>query len=624
MEGAPVKNLSKGILEELEAISKKDENAKMTGFLQVLEIKEDHSKIVLSDGFCSAEYAIFKTARPKITSQNIKKYDIVQATLLFHKGRLLVVIDISAQYQDVGIEIGKSLPQEVFYSKGHENPAGDNRIPPRFYGGVSESHPVSNRGTNNPIVPEDDGPDDSDDYTPIALLTENSNSWMIKCRVVSKSELKKYGGTEGKAEGCLFDCVILDKTGRIQCGFFNEVAKKYYPLLEVGKVYEFQNGQVKKRGNFNKTNNELEISFNAKSLIMASKSEGGVPKSIYDFVKLKNIKEMSGNQFCDVIVVVKEIMPPGEFRNKKGETGAKQMLKVVDDSGFEIGITFFGNEHSEDIKQLRVGEAAIFTFMRVSEFGGGKELSASFSTKIITTLPETPMTREFIIWRNQNYSKLPGIRFEVLKEAREYKEMHVLTVAELKHVHELFDHNELEDYRVPFMIHAYIVNLPTNGDNSTIDKKGASYYYDKCPNEKCFKKATKDENNPEFSECGSCGHIRKPVIPRFIGSCRIGDSSDDIFVKFSSDFVGEALYGKTCKDLREMEELDKNAFVDYVHKQYKKEIFCRLTLKRETYMSEIRWTYNLVAVMPLSAKNCNSLTKNLLKTLNHLKTASEL
>ena len=77
----------------------------------------------------------------------------------------------------------------------------------------------------------------------ISTLNPYKDRNTINARVTSKTEVKKWANERG--EGRLFSVNLLDASGEIRLTCFNDTVDQYFDLLQVGKVYEFANFQVK-------------------------------------------------------------------------------------------------------------------------------------------------------------------------------------------------------------------------------------------------------------------------------------------------------------------------------------------------------------------------------------------
>lgn len=606
--------LTKDLLVNLVYGSHKESNPRAHGALQVIGMKEDRSQVELSDGFSNFNCLVFKSVRPRLQEADIKNNDVIWAGVLLHKENVYVLFDFKILYNDIDDTIGRPISFEEYNRKGNQNLSGNDQIPVKTNRGA---------GMKSSSAPTND---DDEEYTPLSLLTAGSNSWALKARVSHKSEIRKYGGgNTGKKEGSLFSVTIFDKSSRVNATFFTEAAQKYYDYLQVGKVYVFSNGEVKRKGTFSTTNSSVELSFGTRSEIVQSPSEGSIPKEYFEFTKLSQVQTMENNSYCDVVGIVLEIFPEEQIMSKKsGEPYPKQVLKIGDDSGVEVEITFWGNA-IQVLKQLNKGELVMLTQLRVSEFKG-KNLNASGDTLVTTKMPDQERVKEVIVWRNQKEKSggISSLAFTSMKTTNEHKEAIVYTISAYKKIADEVASMHFEENKRPnFLIKGWLTLLPTGYGDGTKGYGNAPFYYNKCPNETCFKKAEVDESDKNRSLCPNCGPVSKPVIPRFLGTIRIHDNTESIYVKFSNDYVGLTLYGKPSTELKDMEQINHDDLVEYCRNRQDQFYYLRVWPKTDSYNGEIRVNHTCSYAYQLTPKSYTSSCKNLIKTLQYLQTKAE-
>ncbi|KAJ1948415.1 Replication factor A protein 1, partial [Linderina pennispora] len=77
---------------------------------------------------------------------------------------------------------------------------------------------------------------------PIASLNPYNNKWVIRARVSQKSNIKEWHKESGS--GKLFSVNLIDESGEIRATIFTRNVDKFFPLLEVGKVYYITQARV--------------------------------------------------------------------------------------------------------------------------------------------------------------------------------------------------------------------------------------------------------------------------------------------------------------------------------------------------------------------------------------------
>ena len=166
------------------------------------------------------------------------------------------------------------------------------------------------RKENDGVGIKDKGSNDSDDdCQTIDSLHPYKESWCIKARITKKSELKNW--KNASKEGVLFNVDLVDRQNtEISCTFFNEAAKRFYPLLDQNKVYVFSNGKVQLNNNRKFTkNNDHVILFDEKSNIVLD-HDNNIVHHTFNFSSLKDLSLIKGN--FDLLAI---ILHPGHIQS---------------------------------------------------------------------------------------------------------------------------------------------------------------------------------------------------------------------------------------------------------------------------------------------------------------------
>lgn len=140
----------------------------------------------------------------------------------------------------------------------------------------------------------------------------------------------------------MFDILLVDSTNEIKATFFNTAVDKFFNTLEVGKVYIFSGGEVKKGSKFNTTSNPYEITFGVKTEIHPCTDNNFKTVKKFKFVKIGEIQNKPLYAIVDLIGVVSSVGESKEINVKTGGTKAKQSFMIRDDSNYEIEVNFWG------------------------------------------------------------------------------------------------------------------------------------------------------------------------------------------------------------------------------------------------------------------------------------------
>ena len=159
-------------------------------------------------------------------------------------------------------------------------------------------------------------------------LNPYQGNWVIKVRVTSKGNLRTYRNARG--EGCVFNVELTDEDvsslmsllsclsafcelswvhelmfsefmyaqgTQIQATMFNEAAKKFYPIFELGKVYYVSKGSLRiANKQFKTVQNDYEMSLNENAIIEEAEGETFIPQVQYNFVKIDQLGSYVGGR----------------------------------------------------------------------------------------------------------------------------------------------------------------------------------------------------------------------------------------------------------------------------------------------------------------------------------------
>nr|CAB3501598.1 unnamed protein product [Digitaria exilis] len=124
---------------------------------------------------------------------------------------------------------------------------------------------------------------------PLISLNPYQGNWIIKVRVTSKGNLRTYKNARG--EGCVFNVELTDEDGtQIQATMFNEAAKKFYPVFELGKVYYVSKGSLRiANKQFKTVHNDYEMTLNENAVVEEAEGETFIPQVQYNFVNIDQL-----------------------------------------------------------------------------------------------------------------------------------------------------------------------------------------------------------------------------------------------------------------------------------------------------------------------------------------------
>jgi replication factor A1 len=249
----------------------------------------------------------------------------------------------------------------------------------------SGNRPTVGTSSNKPLI--------RSNVCPINAITPYYNAWLIRARVTSKSNLRKYCNARG--DGSVFSFDTIDETGEIRVNAFNKECDKFFNLIEVNKVYYITKGMVKTANKkFSTLQNDYEITLNQDSVIeLCEESNEPLPQMRFKFVLIKDLENISQQSVIDVIGICKAVDECVTVISKKTNKELKKRdLHLFDKSLCEVRLTLW-NEMAEQF-DCPINSVIAVKGAMVGEFNG-KTLSALNNTtiQIDPEIPETNLLR---------------------------------------------------------------------------------------------------------------------------------------------------------------------------------------------------------------------------------------
>ncbi|XP_062210348.1 replication protein A 70 kDa DNA-binding subunit B-like [Phragmites australis] len=237
---------------------------------------------------------------------------------------------------------------------------------------------------------------------PLISLNPYQGNWVIKVRVTSKGNLRTYRNARG--EGCVFNVELTDEDGtQIQATMFNEAAKKFYPMFELGKVYYVSKGSLRiANKQFKTVQNDYEMTLNESAVVEEAEGETFIPQVQYNFVKIDQLGSyVNGRELVDIICVVQSVSPTLSIRRKiDNETIPKRDIVVADDSGKTVTASLWNDLATTTGQELldMVDSSPVIAIksLKVSDFQGVSLSTIGKSTLVIN--PDMPEAQKLKSW----------------------------------------------------------------------------------------------------------------------------------------------------------------------------------------------------------------------------------
>ena len=229
-------------------------------------------------------------------------------------------------------------------------------------------------------------------FLPISWLSPyTSKQWRIKCRVVSKTNIRKF--TNAKGEGQFFKVELSDASGTTSGTFFGQAVDLFFEKIHVGNVYVFSKGSVK-AGNLRFDSSEYVLTFDKCSEIQPGEEDHTIPRITFDFKALADIEQSIPGTLVDIRAVVYSASETITFTARStNKELTKKVVGLWDSSGAGTGCFVDLALWGESAQQsgFDVGAVVLLKSARVGEYQGVKNLSSPSSVEINPDHPEAFM-----------------------------------------------------------------------------------------------------------------------------------------------------------------------------------------------------------------------------------------
>ncbi|KAJ5070980.1 replication protein a 70 kda DNA-binding subunit a [Anaeramoeba ignava] len=426
--------------------------------------------------------------------------------------------------------------------------------------------------------------DPDSQYTPISQLNPSSKDWIIKVRVLKKSDIRNFANRS--QNGKLFSIDLLDKFGtEIRATIFNDDVDLFYNQFQVGKIYLISKGIVKdSKPGFSHGNSGYQINLNSNSSVTLQEDDENIAKFHFDFLPLVQIDQFPKGSTVDMVGVLQNLSPISVINTRNGETSKRSGFLC--DKNSKIDLVFWG-ESAKNIDISNFEEPIVLAIKsgKIGEYQT-KNLSIS-STSQLYFNPNLPVARDLIrhFTQNGNDTDLPLAGKIVTKNYNWVTRPRFM-------IQDIMTIDLGEKKSQSFVIAGTIINITS----SNFDKVA----YPSCPSENCSKKM---KQIGDRWYCEKCDQDYPNCEYKYILKVHIADSSNFIFTTAFND-VAEELLSVKASYLNDLFQSQKTQEYEQVFQKIQNRRFLFfISIYENSYMEKLSRQYRISSFVPLE-DNC--------------------
>ncbi|KAI5066413.1 hypothetical protein GOP47_0019037 [Adiantum capillus-veneris] len=447
---------------------------------------------------------------------------------------------------------------------------------------------------------------------PLVSLNPYQGNWTIKVRVTDKGPMRSFKNARG--DGNVFNVELTDEDGtQIRASMFKEAADKFFPKLELGKVYYISKGSLRVANKqYATVKNDYEMTLHSTSEVEEALDEQTkIPELCYNLVKIEDLGPcVNGKELVDVIGVVQSVTGIVSIRRKlNNEEVPKRDIVIADESKKTVTVSLWSDMASNEGEKLMnmVDESPIVLVkkLRVSDYQG-VSLSAN-SGSILQVNPDIPEAHKLRSWFMSEGKDAQMISAGVNLPGGGTRSGSRSMFSDRKFITDIVQSTVGEGKPEYFNVRGYI---------SFIKPEQAMWYL-AC--QTCNKKVTEDLGSSKFW-CEGCQKSYEECNRRYILTVKFADFSAEGWISAFNE-QAEVILGHPADKLAEIRSQDgeMKAYSDELKKAVWVPYVLRVSVVQSEYMNEKR---QRITVRSISSVNWEEESKYLLEQITKMKSGA--
>lgn len=356
------------------------------------------------------------------------------------------------------------------------------------------------------------------DIMPLKKLKKSSKYWTIKVRVSKRYPPRAWSSAKGS--GIISSVDLIDRErSQIKATMFDETSRKWWSILEEGKVFYITSGSIRPcNPKFNTLGHPCEITLGSYSRIQKVEDDPQIPLAVFDLIPLEMLTQKDPIHVVDVQGIITDMGDCEDIMTKRQTRTQKRTVVLVDETGCDVDLTLWGDYAQ---KELSCNQIVRVTRCRINNYKDNIRLGSTFGSALTVV-----NDKSLLDWYTT--AKRPFDHLSQSSKIHYLDPRHsIQDIKELK-----MEEGEIQMLQVRAIVEKVNVNIESPP------------WYKACPD--CKNKLTDDEVEGYY--CEKCLAPHSTYIPRYMLRVTLSDKKTRLTATMF-DSHAEELVGKSAQEM---------------------------------------------------------------------------